>query len=523
MKKVHYIHTVLLLIVTLYTQISAQTATQVPLLESPKTIRLNESIKTTEIPPRLTPTSVLPPGDLNSDRKVFWCHGFGGGESTFDRASAATQNTQSPPVVGYAPRKITSHPMSYSGSYNSVSGAASNLKTKIETIAATQTAAQKARNAVIGQSLGGVVTQYIDYLYDTEGEPGDRAFYGLVTVGTSTKGAPLADNSYPFAGSKAHQFSQDLAKKLLAGPTAEALANSFALRLVWNFTNGDQLLNSFIDNYTDNISTMIYKNFNAPIASDLKTTSPAIATISGFTPNITRRVAFAGRTDNTDLIWKTYHYMKNSPNGYGYFEARNSHTQETIDNMNKNKAKYKEKVDYWDAKVDHWNSQLWMCYIPSSPSIVYCLGVIQPNLKKAKETRDAWAQGLAWWEGANDGWRLLCGDLAFVNNPQGACKCYDYNPATGQSSAPYPSSNCTTTFNLPVYKICSYENTQNLVDVDSDGIVPLSSQVALPGATTTVMMEGNTHFQEVNSPELKDALNKLWNGNWDDFFITNPR
>ena len=519
MKNVKNLFSVFSLFLGLFMQLSAQKGSDssLPLL-STQTIKTVEVVRETPLPPKYTSQSELNITDIGKDRKVFWCHGHGGGIGSWSRVSAATQNLQNPPVLNYPPRKITSHNLDYSGSPHSVSSACSMIKTSIETISATQSIDEKKRNVVVAHSLGSLVSQYADYLYDTEGSPEDRSFYGLVTVGGPSQGAVLAKNIYPFPGSMGEDFALNAASKLTAGPVREAVENNFLLDLIWSGNAAQKKVKEFTDQWLTDAALVMLKGFNTTAALDLYPNSSMVNTIQGFTPSITRRVAFYGKLSNQDIIWKTYHYMQNSPNAEAPFAADNA--QQSINKMNENKAKYKGKVDYWQGRVNYWQNKLPWCFL----SPVSCL-FINNKIKEAKDLRDDWKKGYYWWENANDEWRNLSGDLTFTNVPNGQCTCTDYNVLTGQTTGPYTfqGSDCFNQPSHPVYRQCTFESAFILQDVDTDGVVPVSSQVALPAALKVVEMDGDSHFQEVNSPRLKTALNRLWDGNHNEYFKTDPR
>jgi len=488
----------------------------------------NEHIPTV-IPPDSEPPRALPEGEFTENRKVFWVHGHGGNVGSWDRAAAATQNAQIPPLVNpadpsspnnYYPRKVISHKIDYSGSHNAVSSAGSDIKTQIEAISAIQTPTEKQQNIVIAHSLGGLVSEYADYLYDNESDE-NRSFYGLVTVGTPNLGAILSANAYPYSGSKASQFADEACKALTAGPIAGKIADKFALQLLSNFVNVEKLTSEFCDFLTDDVATLLLKGFSTPIAADLNPNSQVVGLLSNHMPEVTRRVAFYGVVDNQDLIWKTYHYLKNGPNTEPSFAADN--TQVTIDKMNNNKSKYQSNVDAWDNKVDDLTIAIGACWwFPPS-----CLVLIAQR-NKAIHVRNAYQKGLDWWNSANDKWRNLMGDITLVASPQGSCKCTDYNVVTGQTSGPNSTfgllGNCTANhFAYPISQTCEWVTTYTLQDVASDGIVQESTAIALPGAVASYKFDGDTHFQMVNSPRLKDALNQLWDGKLHLFFKTDKK
>ncbi len=515
MKNLQSVLPIFLLLVFVVSKANAQS---LPLL-SGKTIKVLEQPKVTIIPPKFTPTQEVPPGNEAADRKVFWIHGHGGGIGSWARVSATTQSAQVPAVLGYPPRKITSHNMDYSGSPHSVSSAAALLKTNIENIAATQPQLDKNRNVAIAHSLGGLVSQYVDYLYDTQGEATDRSFYGLITVGTPNQGAPLSKNVYPFPGSKGEQFAKNTANKLLAGPIMETIENSFLLDLIWSGSGIQKKVKSFTDDYLSEISLVLLKDFNTTVALDLQPGSAVINLLQGHNPEISRRIAIHSKLSNTDMIWKTYHYLRNPPNGENPFGADNA--QQSVDKMNANKGKYKNKVDFWQNEEDYWQGLLPWCWLGGA---VNCL-IIKNKRDEAIDIKNSWQTGLNWWNDANDQWRHLSGDLTLVSNPQGSCMCTNYNVVTQEKSGPYsnPVSDCTNQFYYPIARECSFQVSQTWEDVETDGIVPQSSQAALPGAIKTYEMVGDSHFQEVNSPRLMKPLTFIWDGVDVPFFKTDKR
>jgi len=210
--------------------------------------------------------------------------------------------------------------------------------------------------------------------------------------------------------------------------------------------------------------------------------------------------------------------MKNSPNADGFFEADSA--QQSVDVMNANKDRYVAKRDEYQAKQDHWQGKV-NAFCPWIP--MACLRAINQR-NEAKKIKEADARGVSWWLGANDEFRLLMGDISMANNPQASCECINYNSTTGTYTGPFQTmgnnGNCTSTYSSP-YQFCNWVAGQSLTDVDSDGIVLASSAIALPGASKSVLLDGDSRFQLVNSPRLKIALNGLWgNGHGEDFFIT---
>lgn len=486
-------------------------------LRTAKTLEISTQSVPTIKPTLFNPPGDPPPGDLTTDRKVFWVHGHGGGIGSWSRIAAATQTTQIPPVPGYSPRKITSHNMDYSGSPHSVSSAAAMLKTSIENVTATQTQEQKYRNVVVAHSLGGLVSQYVDYIYDTESEPADRSFYGLITVGTPSQGAVLAKNVYPFPQSKGDEFVKNAGIKLSAGYIAEAIEGNFFLDLFWNGAAIQKKVEDFINNYTDEIALLLLKDFNTTAALDLQPGSAVVNTLQSHTPEVTKRVAIHAQLENSDMIWKAYHYLKNPPNGELPFAADNA--QSSVDKMNLNKAKYKVKADGWYNVQVNWENALENCWF--TPVCKY----YEEQRANAIYICNEWEKGLRWWNDANDKWRILCGDLTVSGTQTQQCFCRDFNNETQQYSPEYAvvTSNCTNTYGTPISQLCSMKSNFVAVDIETDGIVPESSQLALPGMTKDYQMVGDSHFQEVNSPRLKDPLNAIWDGNAGIFFRTDKR
>lgn len=456
--------------------------------------------------------------DGDSDRPVMWVHGHGGGAGSWDRASAATQNAQIPPVPGYEPRKVVSHPLDYSSSSNAISAAGSLLKTKMEGLGLDQN--QKERAIVIAHSMGGLVSSYVDYLYDGEGNPQARTFDGLVTVGTPHKGAVLAANSYPYTGSMANQIATSTCSALTAGPLEEEIQNNFFLDLLFE-KKARMLAGEFCNFLVNDIVTIALRGFNAPIANDLKPNSQLINLLQNFQPQRTHRIAFYGVLPNDDMIWKTYHYMKNSPNADGFFEADKA--QESVDTMNKNKAKYVAKRDYWQMRQNYWQTFMdRTCWNPLT--IPLCLNATH-HRNEARRIKEAYQRGVSWWLEINDQYRLLVGDLSMGPSSQASCQCTNYNTTTGTYSGPVTTmgynGNCTNSTTSPYYQFCNWVAGQALIDVDSDGIVLASSAMALPGASKHVKLQNDSHFQLVNSPRTKTALKGLWDSGYgEDFFVT---
>ena len=55
----------------------------------------------------------------------------------------------------------------------------------------------------------------------------------------------------------------------------------------------------------------------------------------------------------------------------------------------------------------------------------------------------------------------------------------------------------------------------------NDGVVLVKSQKAFPGVGGRIdKMEKNNHFQERNSPQTEEVLEKLYKGKYDGYFTT---
>jgi hypothetical protein len=517
MKRSHFNAPLLFILVFFSTCVTAQLPVQELPLNAGKGIEYKSKTINTQIPEREEPPRQVPPGNSTKDRKVFWVHGHGGNNGSWDRAAAATQNAQVPPVTGYPARKITSHKMDYSTSHNAISAAGSDLKTQIETITALQPPTEKARNLIIAHSLGGMVSEYVDYLYDTESDD-NRAFYGLVTVGTPNLGAVLANNSYPFDGSKAENFADVACHALSDGPAKELTQSKFLLSLVLNSQKVDKLIDNFCDILTNELTTLLLKGFNTQIAEDLKPNSQVVNLLSHHNPEVTRRISFYGILENEDMIWRSAHYMLNGPNAEQPFQAVN--TQQTVDAMNTNRANCQAKVDLWDANADFAQGEITYCWF----FCPHLLPIFYSELNNALDIRNAYRKGVDWYNSANDNWRLLMGDLELIPDPQGLCKCTTYNLITGESWDSGATVDCQDDdISYPIVTQCHWETTYYKQDVESDGIILASSAAALPGALKTLPFMGDSHFQMVNSPRLKSGLTDLWDGTLDIFFKTNPR
>jgi len=155
------------------------------------------------------------------ERRVYWVHGYQGGDNDFVRASTDVETRF----------KVKSIAPNYTSDQNSLFAAANDLEEEIRDQIGFKVGTEQ--DFIISHSMGGLVARRMG-IFNNEGEEG-RAFNGLITFGTPHQGAFAADvliNNPQLID----LTLTDACQALSEGPVLEAINNEvFDLNILGNW------------------------------------------------------------------------------------------------------------------------------------------------------------------------------------------------------------------------------------------------------------------------------------------------
>ena len=466
-------------------------------------------------------------------RKVFWVSGLGGNSGAWQNAGAATQDNI---VAGYPAREIESEYPELSNNQAHIPVTASVLKSYINTVsnAAGQTSEEAERNIIIAASQGGIVSRYLDKIYE---EGGDRKVGGIATFCSPHQGARILNNSLPDGQgwSKLQGFLDEGCSALAAGPVTESIEKNFWLDLLISDELTERIVDEFCSSLVDFAPTIV-SSVNQEIAHDYKVGADIVDELNAYaTP--THRVAFYAVEEPGEELWRVLHYFLNDVNDEDYFDA--VHDDMGLEMADKNMMKYQAKAEAWGNLA--FLFPFWVNGHVDGTVEELCTDVGLPsdcmdNINDIDEIRDivfAWTRGYEWWLAANDLWLEVIGALEYTPEPTGEqeCWCRILNTNTGavqRDWVPYSeySDDCSDFFDplWPFREECELRDIMVMVGhhKDNDGLVLAESAGNWPD-TKKVDMLGSNHQSMQNDPNTKERLIELFDGNHGLFFKTEKK
>jgi pimeloyl-ACP methyl ester carboxylesterase len=490
----------------------------------------------------IQPVEDLPPQEpCTLLRNVFFIHGLGGSNESWQKASMALQYPASQ-GVGYHARYCHAHRMAYTGTYFDLRAPADDLITEINTVKVPGTNyghpslgynPDPDKNFIIAHSQGGVIART---MLDLNYELGSRSGYGgLVTVASSLQGAMILNNK-----SCLEHFISQACHELARGPIQEIVPVTGIPWLNIILEGFGRKVENFICTGVGVIIPQVLSELNSPMAMDFAVGAQfmndlndnAYLDAQSATP-VNRdmyKVAFYGVEPTENLIWRTFNWMVQSPNSVDPWEANDDfwlleeqvkplllhYTTKSIENNNKaNAIKTKLLASKKKKKSDAVKADAYR--------------------KKAL----AWQRGIVWINTANNSWLAIIGAMTEV--PMGeACFCYCQLNVPGIWK---PIERHTTVDCADCHAECIYPWTLLSADPvtimiptikESDGVVLAESAQDMPYATNSpVRLEGveelgqlptgSSHMQIRNDRALRDNLTLLLDGAYGNFFELQKR
>jgi hypothetical protein len=513
-----------------------------------------------KIEKKTEPVVVPPPPtiineDLNSvpplptgDRIVFWVHGLGGDQFSWDKAAENTADVY----------KITSLQNTLDYSTNSLSGAGQVLQNTIDGLSNNFSPLLEIEdpgnsNFIIAHSQGGLVSRAAYRRYDSLDFIDERSFGGIVTFGTPHQGTQIINNVPIFL-----DFINNSCNVLTAGPLKEAWNGNWFLSFF--STEGlENKIHSVCELVSSKIIPFMLNDYLTPITSDYSVGSEYLADLNQYDSDMDElseegifKVAFYG-AEEEPVVWRTVYSLLNNVNAEEAFhaDADSSIILKANSNQNKYYIKYMAynnligltatecyNIIGAEAFIPNWN--IYACnpenlnyqyneygYFISNQVVWYPY-----NLSKIAENTIAYYYGWQWWIEAEETYLSLIGA---VDYQIAGCHC-DCLEKYGNDPTPYEvlhsidcDDNCDNFMNNPPPNTnvihCDYAIVYEKYIKPNDGVVLIESAQDYPGANngSDNLMTNTNHLQMRNNSETHEKLQSLLSGNDGLFFDTDTR
>ncbi len=271
------------------------------------------------------------------------------------------------------------------------------------------------------------------------------------------------------------------------------------------------------------------------INQDYKVGAPLLNDLNNFHASnfsMQNRVAFYGVESKADLLWREISsFIASKPEDQPAFQADND--QDFVDGKNDFLNRYAMKRD------ENRNQANWLQLRYGVPcgewgwifNFVNCLNY-DDDYWRLHNKANAYAQGIPYINGLNDKFKNLIGAYKNITEPTLLYECFcQENDYDGNVTSEYytyaencaalgngMTGGCNETSADPIVS----EVLVGVVELDSDALVTVESQIAFPGADIR-KMDGSNHQQMRNDSNTKAALNALYDGDIQQYFFTSKK
>ncbi len=470
-------------------------------------------------PPPPTPPDV-------GNRIIVWMHGLGGSDGSWERASTAVSDED-----GWEINSQTPEYNEYSLQAAAISLQNNELSIHVNNAMDVENATNYSNNYIIAHSQGGLVSRTIDRLYTDNTAYGEdeRLFGGIVTFGTSHGGAYILNSNM---NGDLEDFGNVACEALGRGPALELYEGNWFTSL----TNIDETVGGWIETAVGDacdvaasilIPQFILPDFDPAITEDYLVGAPMLETLDASNSTIPK-VAFYGKEEDP-VIWRTFSSLRGSVNNFDPFTA--DEDQELVDDVAANILEYEMKYlayDNLEAEMELSGCPWWLwiltpagCLVTEAAVAIFNSIDAENQLEEAAIRATAFYNGWQWWLNADEQWKTLIGAITFEEVTTNQCNCISTN-----SPEEFTSNVSEADCNFSGY-FCQSSTATTYIrhEEGSDGIVPISSAIAFPGAATGIDKEltGSNHQQLRNDSNLEVKLTELYDGYHGDYFSVPPR
>ncbi len=480
-----------------------------------------------ELPPGPPP----PPGG-SEDRLISWIHGLGGGDPSWLVASEEIekvyQTVQDRPFYLQPNWEESTENLledAREGTYHAVT--TNNLDAK--------------RSFVIAHSLGGLISRQIQQRIEDNPIPdNENTFFGLITVGTPHKGAPIVDNF------------DEIGNLILEG--IEKLSTAYIYEEIQNSILGINLIEDFVEavsgidtddpwNLIQNLGNIQFEDLfedlwesiialqDPGVATDLSPSSQRINSLQSYVNNLPS-IAMYGVEDDPAIL----RFISEDPNSdMPWSDNQDDEMVIKVDDIAlelwTKQVFYNEAyINYQDGTCNYWQ---WALDLAFNYGVACALLEVINSLENWSEVefwraRNYFSSANAWVLDLDNQWKLLTG-AAVMQEELGyyACNCVERDV----------NGNIIGNYGYPVdHPIDCYSNDSNTTcsetpvmsfyfeQIDQyDGVVTARSAMGFPNVGDRRELDSSNHKQMKNNQSLKDKLEQSFDGNSGDFFSTKVR
>lgn len=527
--------------------------------------------------PLSTRDSATTPGDIQhpdtiwsdeveGDINIYWIHGLNGSTESWALPANATEYG----APNFAARKahcIVGGSGQFVGPAYSENFGISYAADNWDAIAEQQTR-HTHRDFIIAHSQGGIVAR--EWLRKMKNSPATHQPFarGLVTFGTPHGGAMILNQTREELGNQTPAFFNEACMSLASALVIPKINESFITSLLISDKMRDLIVTNACKITSNNLIPLVIDNYHKRTTRDYYVGAPFLTGYNAPTGHVEGLsevqmnmpvVQFYGVEDEP-VMWRFMGSQLNmgdkqygNPDLYFAYDQDDQLIQKVNGLVNEFTANYQ----YESSIYDEWSNRNCVLLAAATGPIWFvatlaaCKIKKENTLKTKRENMEAYNKAIVWLTNANEYYKtMLIGsrvehtETYCVNGRTGYCKGSNAGPArlvydfsiteykAGTSGCmnciqcpiTYTSGNGTcvgTETTTTTYKV-SYSYKEN------DGVVLVESakaQLNVPAWQSyfQVKMEHTNHDQMKNSSVTKDALLKLYNGDYGQLFKVGMR
>lgn len=422
-------------------------------------------------------------------RNIVFMHGLAGDHDSWSKVASVHNFNFNQYIPNWENRQMDARTISYNQSNISSSAldAASLIRSNMTSMRGSSTVPSINQDIVIAHSLGGLVMRESDKRFDFGLEPGIKPYGGIITFGTPHSGAQAATSL--FNGSL-DNFLNNNCTPLLQGPLSELTNISFPSAVLSSLANVLHTGPGLADNICDKfLITSVFKKLSDIPNLALDARIATVAANPPYTSPSVRKIAVFG-VEQEPVLWRFLHSAKVKNSSFPFFGADDD-------------TRLISDVQAFISLINTRINTLWL-EIPFNPVGAF-------------NKRDAWITTRTVVENLNTNYKSLITNTSstFAFTAQCKVESIEYGNITrtrheysatpeGCDQYSFVQGCCFEDLSQPVFNI-------NTVTEASDGFIPVSSQIAFPGATTLQMPNSN-HEQMKNDSNTKIVLRQIYQG-----------
>lgn len=467
--------------------------------------------------------------DSLDPKVVFWIHGIAGNFNSWGRVQLVTQDQTSTQVAGYPVRKVYGKTVVYTAyeKNDPLPDAAGRINQDMEfwriNNPRTDTLAVK-HNFAIAHSQGGIVARAIRFKNHKDSVLYPEQFRHIATFGSPHKGAPII-NSTSDTG-LVMPWLMDGCTALGAAEINNFLDGSMWWRSAISASNVGSIARSACNAFQKTALPYLVNSIRKPIGVDYAQGAAFLNdSLAPFTLQDTintKGVNFYG-VEEEPVLWRVLHTMtyttdsvnlgtpilRTNPFGFnddGGFPQK----------INEKYNDYLTKESDYASQARSLRHNAFISFWSFTNTIAFSYLANQSE-QKAIQYRNAYQ----WLGHSNMNWKRFIGarhDTSWIDGYHCQCAQMTVNGLMILDTIVASPGDC----NPNGYSNCyiSPRMRHQIIEEESDGVVPVSSQTGMPGVPEwhKVRMENTNHMQERNCFETMNKLNSLFNGEYGKYF-----